>query len=164
MRLVPISTLVVLVASFGRTASAQVSEDLAIPDIRVEGRVEYRAETGPAAGRPGWLKTLLFVRATGAEGAKLEYGGCPFTVRMYASPARVGRPRWDYLDIPNVICTLELTIARLSQGQEDTLSALTHPEEVLGDSLAPGRYYVAAFVRPNRDSLLLDAGAVDLHP
>jgi hypothetical protein len=93
-----------------------------------------------------------------------QHGGCPFTVRMYASTARAGRPRWDALDIPNVICTLELKIARLGRGQEDTLSALTHPADVLGESLAPGRYYVGAFVRPNRDSLVLDAGTVDLHP
>ena len=164
MRLATVSTLVVLVASLGRAAPAQEFEDLAIPDIRVEGRIEYRAETGPAAGRPGWLRTLVYVRAVGTEGAKLEYGGCPFTVRMYASPERVGRPRWDYLDIPNVICTLQLIIVRLSRGQEDPLSTLTHPEDVLGDSLAPGRYYVAAFLRPNRDSLLVEAGAADLHP
>ena len=56
MRLAPVSTLVVLLASGGRAASAQGAGDLAIPDIRVEGRVEYRAATAPAAGRPGWLQ------------------------------------------------------------------------------------------------------------
>jgi hypothetical protein len=83
---------------------------------------------------------------------------------MYASTARTGRPRWDALDIPNVLCTLQLIIARLSRGQEDTLTAFTHPAEVLGDSLALGRYYVGAFLRPNGDSLVVDAGAVDLPP
>jgi hypothetical protein len=33
---------------------------------------------------------------------------------------------------------------------------------VLGDSVAPGRYHLAAFVRLNRDSVLVDAGVVDL--
>ena len=60
------------------------------------------------------------------------------------------------------MCTLEGNIARLKQGQVDTVKALTG--NVLGDTLAPGRYYVAAFVRPNRDSLIVDAGVVVLHP
>jgi hypothetical protein len=164
MRLLRVTRLIPLVATLSRAASAQAAYDLDLPKITVEGHVEYRAETAPAGSPPGWLKTTVYVRATNAEGAKLQYGGCPFTVRMYASPARTGRPGWDALDVPNAVCTLQLTIARLGRGQEDTLSALTHPANVLGDSLAPGRYYVGAFVRPNGDSLVLDAGAVDLRP
>jgi len=159
-----VGSLIGLLASLGRLATAQAPDDYAAPELTVEGRVEYRAATAPAAGHPGWLETFVYVRATSAEGAKLQYGGCPFTVQIFETPMRSGRPRWDDRDVPNSICTLELTIVRLGQGQEDTLRALTHPADVLGDSLAPGRYYVGALVRTNRHSRVLEAGAVDLRP
>jgi hypothetical protein len=148
----------------GRTAAAQAPDEYAAPDLRVEGQVAYRAATEPAANGPGWFETVVYIRATSTEGAKLEYGGCPFTIQVFDTPTQNGRPRWDDRDVPNAICTTELTIARLRQGQVDTLRALLPPADVLGDSLASGRYYVGALVRTNHDTLVIEAGTLDLHP
>ena len=159
-----VGLIAVSLAGLGRMAAAQAPDDYAAPELTIEGHVEYRAITVPAASHPGWLETFVYVRATSAEGAKLQYGGCPFTVQIFEAPMRTGRPRWDDRDVPNAICTTELTIARLGQGQEDTLRTFLLPAAVLGDSLAPGRYYVGALVRANGDTRVLDAGVVDLRP
>ena len=63
---------VLLLATIGRTAAAHASDEYAAPDLRVEGHVAYRAATEPAADRPGWLETAVYIRATNTEGGSCQ--------------------------------------------------------------------------------------------
>jgi hypothetical protein len=143
-------------------ASTEAPEGFGPAEMRIAGEVQYRAETGPNAEHPGWLTTTVYIRAASPGGALVHYSGCPVTIRMYTDPARTGPPRWDALAVPNAACTLPLISRQVNEGEDLALTALTLPREVLGDSLAAGKYYVGAVVRPNSDSLVLGAGEVEL--
>jgi hypothetical protein len=164
MRFLSVTRIPLLLASLGCAALTEMDDGFGPAEMRIQGTVQYRAETGPSASHPGWLNTTVYIRATSVGGASVHYSGCPVTVRMYTDPARTGRPEWDALAVPNAACTLPLIVRQVERGEELTLRALTLPREVLGDSLAPGPYYVGAVVRPNGDSLVVEAGAVDLRP
>lgn len=159
-----ISSTSLLLACLGCTASTEFSQGLGATEIRVDGEVEYRAETQPSQSAAGWLSTTVYVRATSPGGASVQYGGCPFIMRVYTDRARTGPPSWDAFAVPNSACQALLNVRHLSRGRQLALSALTLPREVLGDSLAAGHYYLAAVVRPNGDSLVVGAGEADLTP
>jgi hypothetical protein len=160
----PIAWSSVLLACLGCAAPTDGYDGFGPTELRVDGQVEYRAETKPSEGTLGWLSTTVYVRATRRGGASVHYSGCPVIVRVYTQPTRSGQPSWDALAVPNTACPLPLIVRHLGRGEELALNALTLPREVLGDSLAPGHYYLGAVVRPNGDSLVVEAGEADLTP
>lgn len=164
MRLNSTRLVLTLLTGLGCSAATDPEASTGFGGIRTDGELTFRAQTAPSTTTPGWLATTLYVRSAGLAGTSLEYGGCPFIVRMYRTPARTGRPAWDALAVPNTACQAYLVRRHLGFEEELTLTALTLPREVLGDSLPAGRYHVAALVRPNGDSVIVAAGEVDLAP
>jgi hypothetical protein len=158
------SSTTVLLVCLGCAASTDLDGGFGPAEIQVDGAVEYRAETKPSLDAAGWLSTVVYLRATRLGGATIHYSGCPVTVRVYTDPARTGPPSWDALAVPNTACQSPLIVRHLSRGGELALNALTLSRAVLGDSLAPGRYYLGTVVRPNGDSLVVEAGEADLMP
>ena len=164
MRLVRATSWIALAAGVGCTGATGPDGGFGPAEMRIDGKVQYRAHTEPSASTPGWLATTVYVRGASPGGTSVAYSGCPVTVRMYTQPARTGQPAWDARAVPNTACTLPLLRRHLGLGEELALTALTLPREVLGDSLPSGHYYVGAVVRPNGDSLVVTAGEVDLQP
>ena len=153
-----------LVAAAGCAEISDASSGFGPAEIRTDGRVRFVATTTPSTSTAGWLATTVLVIGASPGGVSLEYSGCPVIVRMYAGSERTGKPAWDALSVPNTACPLPLLRRHLGLGEALPLTALTLPREVLGDSLPPGRYYAAAIMRPNGDSVIVAAGEVDLGP
>jgi hypothetical protein len=164
MRLKSMRLVLTLLAGVACADTTDPDTPLGPAGIHTDGELTFRGQTAPSVTTPGWLATTLYVRGASLGGLSLQYGGCPFTVRMYRTPDRAGLPAWDALAVPNTACQAYLVRRHLGFGEELALTALTLPREVLGDSLPAGRYHVAALVRPNGDSVVVAAGHVDLAP
>lgn len=126
------------------------------------GRVEYAARTEPTGNPHGWLRTVAVLRASGSAPVRLEYSGCPVEVQYFRTTARTGSPAWAQFRVQNFGCILPLYVRTLAPGDTLQLGALSLPREVLGDSLPAGRYYVAAVLRPNGETVRVPAGEVEL--
>jgi hypothetical protein len=129
------------------------------------------------------LETAVTLTNVSARAVHLEWGACSVSPRLYRAAGRTGPPAFDWLarrspaaedgGMPRV-CPAYLALHDLAPG--DSLAAgefrLALPARwVAGDSLPPGRYYAAAWVRLVgtraegglwEDTLTLAGGVVEL--
>jgi hypothetical protein len=73
-------------------------------------------------------------------------GSCPVVLRAYRDAARSGTPAWDADRLDR--CAPEIALLRrILPGDSIQESFDAHEEEILGDSLPPGRYFFSAALR-----------------
>jgi hypothetical protein len=120
----------------------------------------YGAETF-ATERPTALRAVLTVRNPSDRDAIVEFpDGCMVLLRVYRNEARTGTPAWDQRR--ERMCTQAIVQLRLAPGGAERYETRATAAEILGDSLPPGRYWLAALVRPGGEHIDVPAGSVIL--
>jgi hypothetical protein len=148
---------------------APPGRDFAALRASAESRVEGAA--------PRQLRTTVWLRNPTARSLQFEHGACALQQRLYRTAARTGRPAWrsELRQPPGTNstygCPAVLLGSTLPPGDSLPFVLAVPLAEVFGDTLAAGRYYVAAELEllddaagvPNwRRPLTLAAGEVDL--
>ena len=122
-------------------------------------RVSYRAETFVLKSFPVQLSTVVTATNVGDQPVRLESDGCEAFLLAYRRPDRSGPPAWDQRQV--IGCTRILKWWDLAPGDSVQLRAYTRAQDILGDSLPNGQYYLSAV--PHTDqSLAVPAGDVRL--
>lgn len=111
-----------------------------------DGALAVRAETR-VSDEPAVLVSVMTVRNDSDEPVELVLSGsCPVVLRAYGDPARSGTPAWDADRLDR--CAPEIVLLRrILPGDSIQEFFDTHEEEILGDSLPPGRYFLSAALR-----------------
>jgi hypothetical protein len=148
--------------------SLSVGEAAGPPGIRV------RAEAHLSTLLPKHLGIKMQLRNRSAQAREVEYGSCAMRILLHPDPTRSGRPAWNSREQlvrlgnewTRVVCTAILNSARLQPGEtysDPSWRTAVRADEILGDSLPTGRYYVTAvLILRGADTVRIPAGAVEL--
>lgn len=123
---------------------------------------------------PGQLRVFTTLRNVEPERVELFWGSCSFVLRAYRKPDLRGRPAWDsrkwmlsrgQRGFDGMGCEGYAAGGDLVPG--DSLRPREfrwhgRVQDVLGDSLPEGRYYLQAEIQFRADTLKLPAGSVQL--
>jgi hypothetical protein len=147
------------------------------PDyLRVNG---YRYSVGSAVvgGGLDTLRVAIAVKNDSRDNRLLAIPHCPPILNPITAILRAGRKKWDsdivgmrkqrqYFDSAGnpiaQVCTADLRAMRFAPGAVYTYVLTVPIQEILGDSLPPGRYEVAAQLRLNGHVTKLQAADVQL--
>jgi hypothetical protein len=145
-----------------------------VPLLRTIQGLSFRAETH-LAGAEGQLRTEVIVRNLNEQPVGLEYDHCSLYLRAYRFAHRSGRAVWDERYLPDYdpkinallrVCDLVgYPLIRLPPGDSVRFTNFQLSPtvgEILGDSLPKGRYYFVARLGVNKDTVLIDAGSLNL--
>lgn len=135
-----------------------------LPESRIVRFATHRANTRVLPG--GRVRAEVMVTLTHAGGSLQRFSrDCAVTLYVYrtrerrdAAP-RSGAPDWQG---PRRRCGPELQEFSMRRGESRTLAAETTVQEILGDSLPPGRYYFAVAVQGEGTRFLISAGEANL--
>ncbi|MDQ3309886.1 MAG: hypothetical protein M3497_07140 [Gemmatimonadota bacterium] len=132
---------------------------------RTAESITYRANTEATSASPLIIRTQVTAVPAHPGGARLRYSAdCPVILFVYHSRARrdaaprSGEPDWRSARS----CQGGFSEEWLNGGQSWTLGGEATTQEILGDSLPPGRYYFAAVVQTDRQRVFLSAGEANL--
>lgn len=128
--------------------------------VVVEG-ISYAAETLIMESFPVGLNTTATLTNTTGEARRVTFpDGCVVLIRAYRDAARSGEPAWDQARA--VMCTQALVEADLAPGASVQYRNTARANEILGDSLPAGTYYLTAALRPNGRVVEVPAGQAEL--
>ena len=128
--------------------------------VTAEG-VTYTAETRIAETAPVTMYTTVRVENTSSGRQEVTFpDGCVVLLRAYRDAARTGAPAWDQQR--GVACTMQLVTMSLAPGESREFLARATADQILGDSLPPGRYYFTALLRPAGRAVEVPAGEGEL--
>ena len=144
--LILVSALVAAGCSTSATGPAQGPTGEFPPAGSGDHELVVSAETR-VFGDPAVLWTVVTVRNDSDEAADLVVSGsCPVVLRVFRDPARSGAPAWDADRLDR--CAPEIALLRRIQPGDSIQEFFdAHEEEILGDSLPAGRYYLSAALR-----------------
>ena len=111
---------------------------------RVDSQLHFVAATAVVETAPMTLQTVISVTNRGR--ARLVLSGvaaCPIHLRTYRDERVHGDPVWDS---SRLACILLPGAWALQPGESHRFTRTTRAADILGDSLAPGRYRLAAFM------------------
>jgi hypothetical protein len=147
----------------GTTALAACEDSATGPDLQnqlVVGGIAYHVKSFVIAESfPVQLGvTVEIENQSGTSQSVVFPDGCVVLMKAYdLSGALV----WDLGD--DVGCTLALVEIDLSPGEtEEYQAGLVSAATILGDDLPDGEYRIAVYLRPNGQTVELDAGMADL--
>lgn len=162
--------IVMTILAVGCTAAAcsqngtptQVLGEPTFSNSRTVDGIEYRAAANVRESFPVQILAAVTLTNTADEPARIELpGGCTVLLRAYRDADRSGSPAWD--QARSVACTMQLLQLDLAPGDSTRFDApAVRGDEILGDSLPDGRYYLSAVIRPDRQVVELAAGFADL--
>ena len=90
-------------------------------------------------------------------------GGCPVAIQVLSAPPPTGQVVWDsHYARSSLGCVLSVVQRRIDPGESKVFSREIARGDVLGDSLAAGRYYVRAMLDLDPRAISVDAGEVSL--
>jgi hypothetical protein len=90
-------------------------------------------------------------------------GGCPVAFQLLTGRPSLGREVWDSRrTISSRGCALSLLEVPILPGRSQLFGREVDKEEILGDSLRAGRYYVRAQLDLNHTVISVDAGEISL--
>jgi hypothetical protein len=142
---------------------AACDDSVAAPELQsglVAGGVTYRVTSfAVAESFPVQIGvTVVLANESGASQSVTFPDGC--VVLMKAYDAR-GNLAWDLGHL--VDCTQALVEVELSPGEtEEFRTGLISASTILGQNLPDGEYRIAVYLRPNGQTVELDAGMADL--
>jgi len=111
------------------------------PRARVDSQLHFSATIRVVRTAPMALRTVVTVANRGRARAVLEgLAACPLQLRVYAEPPAQAEPVYDGT---RLACILLPGAWAIEPGGSRRFTRLTKGAEILGDSLAPGRYRVA---------------------
>jgi hypothetical protein len=139
------------------------------PEYPLDG-FHYSASSLPVAGSPGTYDVRVVVSNAGLRPDLTRYlrSECPIVLHAYATQTEQRTAPPAPLWVHRRRCGTEVEPVRLGGDQTRVLTHRVTAREVLGDSLAPGRYHFTAIVMlgdgPSgvAQRVWLDAGALDL--
>lgn len=138
-----------------------------LPRERIAAGLVYQVSARTTTPPLGIEATLTVTNNNDERVGILIARDCPFSIFVYREEARrdaayvAGEPDWASSEG----CVLEMTAVRFAPGESRQFTVTLPVSEVLGDSLADGRYYLTASVHlrdESYQSLLLAAGDVEL--
>lgn len=112
-------------------------------------RLAFGAETLLSGARRDTLTTRVTVTNRGTTPVLAAHGDCAVELRAWRTPARQGEPVWRSSRVDHV-CLDYLDQKTLAPGEAyspDPFRVRFQVQRILGDSLAPARYYFDAEVR-----------------
>lgn len=142
----------------GAILTACGAADTLPPGSETPTDLQYSAETAIAESFPVQLYTTVRVHNPNAEARTVTSpDGCEVVLKVYATPARTGRPAWT----PRLVCAAVIESYTIAPGETLELRRHVGAGEILGDTLPDGRYHITAHVKfeGGRD---LPAGEADL--
>lgn len=111
------------------------------------------------------FQTVVTVRNVSDQPIPLEAGGCPITVRLYATATRSGAPVFDQAKPVSgrvTACAAVLFQRTLAPHESQDFTSVTIASELLAGGVRPGHYFVEAAVALNRTVGATPAGELDL--
>ncbi len=148
--------------------SLSVGEAAGPPGLRV------RAEATLSTFLPKHLGIQMAVRNRSAQARGVQYGSCAMWMLLHREPTRSGRPAWNSSEQlvrfgrgwTRPVCTAILLGDSVRPGQtysDRRWRTAVRADEILGDSLPTGRYYVTAvLILRGADTVRIPVGAVEL--
>jgi hypothetical protein len=116
----------------------------------------------------------MAVRNRSAQARGVQYGSCAMWMLLHREPNRSGRPAWNSGEQlvrfgrgwTRPVCTAILLGDSVRPGQtysDRRWRTAVRADEILGDSLPTGRYYVTAvLILRGADTVRIPVGAVEL--
>lgn len=130
-------------------------------DSRSVDGIVYSAQTAIAESFPVQLYVTVTATNTSGNARELVFpDGCIVTLRAYDNEARTGEPAWDQAHLLG--CTMALEERTVPGGGALELRGASDARDILGDSLPDGRYWLAAYIRPDGGAVEVPAGSADL--
>lgn len=144
------------------TAGSEFTSPEGPSTYRTAAGVAYRAETAVLESFPVQLRPAVTIRNDGDAERTVRFpDGCIALLRVYRDASRTGNPAWD--QARTVGCFQAVQEFTVAPGDSTIIGRGTiGAAEILGDSLPAGRYYFTVVLRPDWQTLELDAGEADL--
>ena len=145
------------------TAFAACDESVTGPDLQSQllvGGITYSVTSfAIAESFPVQIGVTVEIRNDSDTSQSVTFpDGCVLLMRAYDSR---GNLAWDLGHL--VDCTQALVQVDLSPGEaEEFQTGLVSARTILGDNLPDGAYHIAVYLRPDGQTVELDAGTADL--
>jgi hypothetical protein len=121
----------------------------------------YRAQSVELPAQPRQVDVAVTVMNMLQRERQLEFpDGCIVLIRAYRDAARSGVPAWDQQR--QAACTQAIQRVTFGAGEARFYRATVSVPDILGDTLAPGRYHFTALLRPAGRRVEVPAGDLEL--